>query len=331
MARDLFMPRPMKWCRPRRSPRLTLQFAVLVCVACSKGRESQVAVRADSAAAATNPPTGPDNVAKPHPANSLVNPRVIYVEATDAEIAAARSGVSAEDFAVIADDLMFYRSAAIERLEGWHIPLTRVAGRRPMAFVVRGKSVTTDFKNVTTLDFIVVQRPNEKPRVFAPSEVDEVRAYWESGASATDSTDQAAGPGTLLRGARCRDGAHYLPAVPDFRGHGGRFRRDPALCDASAQLVGRKAGYTDAPLAALAGRRHRAAARTAHIGTERSGERLPSALGESWCPGAAALRHARCCAYPRPIRRGSPSSGAGSSNSLTGKCSWRSGGLRRIH
>jgi hypothetical protein len=149
---------------------------------CSNDEEARVPAPTDSAATVTNP-TSTVRSADSASATSISEPTVIYVEATEAEIDAARKGVPEEDFAVIADDLMFYRASAIELLEKWNIPFSRLTGRRPMQFTVNGAPERIDFTDVTTLDFIVVYRTNVKPRVFAPNEIDQVQTYWQSGSA----------------------------------------------------------------------------------------------------------------------------------------------------
>src|SRR5688572_8556209 len=118
--------------------------ALVACGACTE-REPAPADRADADASAE---TSRDSV--------IAQPFVMYVEATDSAIEAQRSEVSADDFAVIADDLMFYRATAIEYLDSLPRPYTRVAGRRPLTFRVAGQPRTYDFRDVELLDFIVV-------------------------------------------------------------------------------------------------------------------------------------------------------------------------------
>jgi hypothetical protein len=155
----------------------------LFCAACSNQEEARVPEPADSATSVTNTPPSSEPRAETDSATAISQPTVIFVEATEAEIEAARKGVPEEDFAVIADDMMFYRSTAIEQLEAWRIPFSRLTGRRPMQFMVNGAPGRIDFKDVATLDFIIVYRPNEKPRTFAPIDIEEVRTYWQSGAA----------------------------------------------------------------------------------------------------------------------------------------------------
>jgi hypothetical protein len=98
---------------------------------------------------------------------------VVFMEGTAEQIQATRVGRSDDDFAVIADDLMFYRAVAHERLAEAGAPVHRLAGRRPLAFVVDGVARTYDFAEVETLDLIVVYVPGAEPRAFATLEVDQ--------------------------------------------------------------------------------------------------------------------------------------------------------------
>ena len=153
-------------------------FSLALC-ACSNAQESALPARTDSAAGVSTAAPTSEPADKSAVLTSTA-PTVIYVEATPAEIEAARARFSEEDFAVIADDLMFYRASAIERLEERQIPFTRLMGRRPLEFVIDGVRQSFDFKDVTALDFIVVQLPNESPRTFAPIEIDDVQTYLQA-------------------------------------------------------------------------------------------------------------------------------------------------------
>ncbi|MEX1181804.1 MAG: hypothetical protein WEF86_01115 [Gemmatimonadota bacterium] len=97
---------------------------------------------------------------------------VVYVEASGAEIDAVRADYAEEDFAVVADDLMYYRATATEYLEAGGQPLVRVQGRRPLTFRVSGAAREYDFADVELLDFIIVYEPDAEPRIFAPNEVE---------------------------------------------------------------------------------------------------------------------------------------------------------------
>ena len=104
----------------------------------------------------------------------MQQPVVIYVEATPAEIGAARGNTSESDFQVITDDLMFYRASAIEYLEKHKITFTRATGHRPLEFLVNGAPRTYDFKDVTLLDFVIAYDGRSEPRVIAPNVIETV-------------------------------------------------------------------------------------------------------------------------------------------------------------
>jgi hypothetical protein len=97
---------------------------------------------------------------------------IVFMEATAEEIQAARAGLPDGDFAVIADDLMFYRAVAHERLAEAGAPVLRISGRRPLAFLVDGAARTYDFAEIETLDLLVVYVPDAPPRAFSTLEVD---------------------------------------------------------------------------------------------------------------------------------------------------------------
>jgi hypothetical protein len=97
---------------------------------------------------------------------------VLYVEATVRELEVLRDSSSAEDFPVIADDLMFYRATALEHLERHQVRFVRLTGRRPIEFVVAGKPRRYDFADVPLLDFLVLYEPGAEPRIIAPNEVE---------------------------------------------------------------------------------------------------------------------------------------------------------------
>lgn len=186
MARDRLIPNSSSVAhRIRRAGAVALSL-ILFCAACFGEREPQARERTESAVAAPYTSQDSGSRALTSSGGSINEPAVIYVEATNAEIDAAREGVPEEDFAVIGDDLMFYRSSALENLTAWHIPFTQLAGRRPIEFTIDGVPQTVDFSDTALLDFIVVYRPNQRPRVFAPNDIDQVRSYWESGSAQRD-------------------------------------------------------------------------------------------------------------------------------------------------
>lgn len=75
--------------------------------------------------------------------------------------------MSGEAFAVVDDDMMFYRAAAYEVLEGRGLPVVRLAGRQPLIFTVDGQDRRYDFESVTWLDMIVLYQPGKEPMPVA--------------------------------------------------------------------------------------------------------------------------------------------------------------------
>jgi hypothetical protein len=154
----------------------------LVVAACAKDEAAPAARPADSAAFAR-----PDSVVTASApdstiVNRVINQRVVlYVMPTEAEWANAKAESSDSDFEVIGDDLMFYRSTAIEYLEKAGYPLVHIQGRRAIQFIVNNVPRGYDFADVTTLDFIVAYEPGREPRTFAPNEVEMVAAYFGDG------------------------------------------------------------------------------------------------------------------------------------------------------
>lgn len=97
---------------------------------------------------------------------------VIFLEASPAEIDSARAGRTEEDFAVIADDLMYYRAIAHEQLAVADVPVVRVTGRRRLTFQVEGAARDYDFAHSPLLDLIIVYLPEREPVAFPTLEVD---------------------------------------------------------------------------------------------------------------------------------------------------------------
>ena len=168
-----------------RGPNVILISLIVVLLgACSNER-----VREDRAVADSGAILSSANNLQPHAAalpDPITRPLVIYLEATAAELDSARRGVSDEDFAVIADDLMFYRSTALEQLEARQIPFSRISGRRPLKFVVAGSSKTMNPSDHALFDLIVVFRGDDTARIFAPNEVDQAADYWLRSSIGTD-------------------------------------------------------------------------------------------------------------------------------------------------
>ena len=96
---------------------------------------------------------------------------VLFMVASTADMDSLRKKYSEEDFAVVADDGMYYRATAFEYLETVKLPVTTLDGRRPVTFLVNGAPRTYDFKDIEWLDVIVLYDKDREPRMIAPVDV----------------------------------------------------------------------------------------------------------------------------------------------------------------
>ena len=104
---------------------------------------------------------------------------VVFMEATPEQIEKARGTMSAEDFAVMADDLMFYRSSAYDWLKAQKLPVKTFSGRRSLDFFVQGTIRRLDVADVPFLDVIVLYDAGREPRVIAPVDIAEATEYFQ--------------------------------------------------------------------------------------------------------------------------------------------------------
>jgi hypothetical protein len=166
----------------RMSPVLLLAAVGAVTLACSRGERPTPRTEAVPAPdSIENAANDAGSVSQPDERmlDSTISSRlVIFVEASDAEIEAMRGQYSEEEFGIVADDLMFYRSTAMEYLEQREYPLLRIEGRRPLRFQVAGMSRDLDLANSELLDLIVLYEPGSEPRVIAPNEVELTVDYF---------------------------------------------------------------------------------------------------------------------------------------------------------
>jgi hypothetical protein len=142
-------------------------------------RPADAPVASDSAAAVVPAdsalPTG--DVAQPAP---FSQPTVVFMEASDEELAAARGKMTEDDFAIVADDLSFYRSSAWEYLQKRALPVVKLTGRRPLEFVVDGKVQRYDYSALEHLDVVVLYDGKHEPRAIAPIEIAQVDTFFAS-------------------------------------------------------------------------------------------------------------------------------------------------------
>jgi hypothetical protein len=164
-------------------------YVILIFVSMSACTQSESVERqranADSLAQAGAEPSRPGSLKSAGTVDSVVSDSatfaqrvVVFMEAASEDIERARAGVSEEDFAVIADDLMFYRSAAYEYLEKKQLPVVRWTGRRVVTFMADGRARQYDFSDWPTLDVIVLFDPGREPQAIAPADLHLVDAYF---------------------------------------------------------------------------------------------------------------------------------------------------------
>lgn len=110
--------------------------------------------------------------------NVIATRSVIFVEASRAQLDSLRAKYNEEEYAVIADDAMWYRATAYEYLEKLKLPVTTVKGRRPFVFEVNGQPRTYDLRESDWLDVIIVYEPGREPRLIAPVDIQAVAEYF---------------------------------------------------------------------------------------------------------------------------------------------------------
>jgi mono/diheme cytochrome c family protein len=95
----------------------------------------------------------------------------VYLQGSSEMIAEALRARSADEAAVVGDDLMFYRAVSRELLEqaGW--PIVTMEGRPRLGFVVEGETVVPDLGAHSTLDLVILYEPGAEPRFVTPIEI----------------------------------------------------------------------------------------------------------------------------------------------------------------
>jgi hypothetical protein len=131
---------------------------------------------------------------------------VVYMQAPHEEVLAARDDLDDEDFAVVADDLMWYRATAAEFLERHELPVRHVSGRRPLTFLIDGEPRTYTFDDVAGLDLLVAYDPGREPIAIPPVVVEQVLDYFglELSRSSGPPPDPPGSPGAPGSGSRPR-------------------------------------------------------------------------------------------------------------------------------
>lgn len=156
--------------RYRRCAGVFLTFAVSAgCAIPDRGEDRGAS--SDSVAASPH-------AAEPALPESFSGPVIVFIQAAAEDIEALRAERSPEDFAVIADDMNYYRSLAMESLDRQQIPVVRLTGRRPLMFDINGEARELDLTPYPWLDLLILYTPGREPRVIAALQIDEIDEFF---------------------------------------------------------------------------------------------------------------------------------------------------------
>ncbi|HSJ10157.1 MAG TPA: hypothetical protein VK928_09595 [Longimicrobiales bacterium] len=166
-----------------RHTRPTIACIVLVAVLLIAACEAETAPEGEAPGAVAVPDArGAAHDTAPASADSVAtyDERVaVFLEATAADIDRVRPEYSEEDFAVVADDLMYYRATAYDVLDKYGVPIVRAERGTVLSFVVAGRPRRYDFSGESTLDAIVLYDPGREPRAFAPVDIHLLAEYFQ--------------------------------------------------------------------------------------------------------------------------------------------------------
>ena len=95
----------------------------------------------------------------------------VFLLADSATLEAMRTDRTEEDFQVVADDLMWYRSEAWSWLEERGVRIVALEGRPPLRFRGDAGMRAWDFSAEPTADVVVLYEPGREPRAVAPIDV----------------------------------------------------------------------------------------------------------------------------------------------------------------
>lgn len=105
---------------------------------------------------------------------------VLFIEASAADLDAARASRDEEEYYTMVDDLMWYRATAREFLENNGLPVRALQGRQPLRFVVNGEVRPFDYSHIPTLDVVILYDTNREPVAAAPIDIEEAaRSYFQ--------------------------------------------------------------------------------------------------------------------------------------------------------
>lgn len=162
--------------RPVTSGRAARGIALLVLMAACVGQPDDAATDAgrDSARTPSSDARGPTRAASsdtvPHRDPDVFTERVaVFLLADNLDALADEYGE--EDWAVVGDDMMWYRAEAWQWLEDHRVPVVSLAGRPPLRFRVDGAVRTYGFADRPTLDVVVLYEPDREPLAVPPIEV----------------------------------------------------------------------------------------------------------------------------------------------------------------
>ena len=154
-----------------------LVLAVIAATDCGDARPSAKA----NLATDTNQVAAVDSAAAPNQDTVLtgtIDRRiVIYVEGPapkePTNIVEAMNDTAGYTFERLENDLLFYRANTSAYMHRHQLPLVRLTGRRPLAFLVGDSVRRYDFANVKLWDFLVVYEPKLEPRIVDPANIEE--------------------------------------------------------------------------------------------------------------------------------------------------------------
>ena len=104
---------------------------------------------------------------------------VVFVSPDSTGIERLKTGHGEEDFYVIADDEMYYRSIAYDLLDSLDVAYTFIE-RRPLRFVVDGKVVEYSWSDVEAAWFVVVYEADSEPRITYSVDLPNILTATES-------------------------------------------------------------------------------------------------------------------------------------------------------
>ena len=103
--------------------------------------------------------------------NAFDSTTAVLLLADSAHLEGIRAQYGEEEYAVVADDMMWYRAEAITWLEDRGIALTVIEGRPDVRFRVAGVMRPFDLQGNPTADVVVLYERDREPIALAPIDV----------------------------------------------------------------------------------------------------------------------------------------------------------------